>query len=340
MHCRGVAHALITLVILWTSDVGAQQRDESLGAKTRDANPATAGIRPRRQANLGTYSSNPRFSSNTRLDRLRRISPLAPRGIGLLRDPPFRGGPIKSLLDQRNYLRTRSALGASSTIALGQTPLPPRGPDDLQGNFLVGSPAESSSQPATQPTSGVRTYVDVLAARIDAKADEQFDLGAVYLRYGDFPRARHCFDVARDLRPDDPKPYLGSMVGSYCLGDYNQAIWEILRAMELAKTLDELRIEGFVDRFFPGEDAKSRHEAFERALDSVNPQGDSAGAPSPVNVLRAYYSWLNNDVSTAISAADLASQAFEGPRGDGIRRFRGWIAEEGRPAKVSGPVAR
>jgi hypothetical protein len=181
---------------------------------------------------------------------------------------------------------------------------------------------------------------DALAARLEAKGEQSFRLGVAYFRSGDFYAARQQFELARDVWPDRPRVYLACMFASNQVGEPNRGFRELLRAVELAKSLDDLRIEGFPEQFWPGEDEAAAKEAYRRVAEGINLAVRTGGGGELGRLLVAYYAWLNDDRNTALSAAEIALGAAAEPYDVPIRRFRDWLSEEQTPAAATAPAAR
>jgi tetratricopeptide (TPR) repeat protein len=204
------------------------------------------------------------------------------------------------------------------------------------------STAPTTTGPATtgpEGTTGVGrfgNYEDILETRLQEKAEQNFELGAAYFRSGEMLKARHHFELAGDVWLDKPQPYIAGMLASYELNDFNRAIGDLTRALELAKALDHLKIDDFLNKFYNGEDLAAQKAALGRAVDSVNLLVKSSGeAGGPANLLLAYYSWLNGDSITAAAAAESAARVFPEPTAKHIRKFHGWLLEEQQSAGPS-----
>jgi tetratricopeptide (TPR) repeat protein len=180
-------------------------------------------------------------------------------------------------------------------------------------------------------------FEDALADRLDKMAEENFELGMTYFRDGNFLLARHHFDMARDVWRDKPRCHIATMLVAYEMSDTNQAVNELMQALRMAKTLDDLKIEDFLDKFYAGDDPDKKRQALSRTVDSVNMFAqavkDAPAAPA-ANMLLAYYSWLNGDLVTAVSAADRASRALPDDAAEPVRRFRDMLVEKQRAAET------
>lgn len=345
----------LTASLIAADLVLAGQEKPSLGARSRQARHSSTGFAPRGRPMLGTYgSTRERSAMLTRIQNLRMISPLKPRSQGLLPDAPSARDPIRHILERRNFLRARSPLGQTATVMLGRSLM---SRDELvrrPGTAETSNTATTSTAPSASPMTtsqpeialdpfGVpvsRTVADVLAARLEAKGEEHFHLGLANFRAGEFVQARHHFEMARDVWPERPQPRLGCVFASHQVGDYNRATYELVRAVENATSLNDLRIQGMPGQFWPGSDEAAARTAFRRTVNAINLSVKSKGSATPASILLAYYAWLNDDRSTALSAAEAAIEAFPEPQASTVRRFRDWLKEEGSATGSTKPTAR
>ncbi|MBN2563718.1 MAG: hypothetical protein JXQ75_22600 [Phycisphaerae bacterium] len=147
-----------------------------------------------------------------------------------------------------------------------------------------------------------------MASRLQNKADENFELGFAHFRCGELVDARNCFEMVRDIERDRPRGYIADVFVS-CKGqDFHRAIVSLLRALERAETLEDLKIEGFIEKLFGGEDVEAQERGFRRVTESLNLFVNSNPDAPRLNMLLAYYAWLNGDLQTAIAAAEIAEK--------------------------------
>ncbi|HVP13461.1 MAG TPA: hypothetical protein VMV94_19970 [Phycisphaerae bacterium] len=330
-----LAFALCAALVVQTA--GAQQSSsDGLGKRAEQAKSGTIvpGITRTRGTNISTFYSAELRKSQTRLERLRTISPLATQRMGLLPDPTVPLTPIQRILDQRNFLRARSSLGRAETAFLGRS-LPLAGEGVVpQSPGVLTAAATTTTSPAGEAPAPLRLE-ETLQERINKTADDNFELGMSYCREGDLLRARYHFDLAKHLWLDKSRPRLACMAVAFESEDYFQATAELLQALRLAKTLDDLRIEGFADQFYPGNDPAEKRRALARTIDAVNRFVVATDNNPLAKLLLAYYSWLNGDVGVAASTADAVSQAIPEPGAGYVRKFRDMLTEEQRPADTA-----
>jgi hypothetical protein len=341
MSLRMVMLGLLVGVSLAPTAVRAQQRPDSLGEKAEQIRTGTAitGVRKINRANLNTYYNSRVSTTGYRLTRLRQMLPMGREGLSLLSDPSAPQTRIQRILEDRNLLRVRSPLAKSGTALLGRV-TPGLGTEGRMGapwgsSAVLGTTTEPTTQSTTQPADdgqGPVRFEVALADRLNATAARNFELGAACFRAGDLLRARYHFDLTKDLWLDQARPYVASMIVSFEVGDYNRSALELLRAFQLAKTLDDLRIDGFADKFLAGDDEEQRQRMLTRMVDTVNRFALTDREDPMPKVLLAYYSWLNGDVSVAVATAEEAARGASEPKAGNIRKFHDMLAEEQRAA--------
>jgi hypothetical protein len=338
-------HVLLSFgvwVFLWAQAAPAQQPRGTVGNRAERARPHgfVPGLNLRGRERKGTAYSNRFRGIQTHFDRLRSVASWMSQSGGLLPGPTQPQTPIQRLFDQRNLLRARSPLGQTGTAFLGRYALGSSG-QTAPAAAPTSQPAGVTTGPADDRPTPVR-FEDVLANRLDRMAEENFELGMTYFREGDFLKARHHFDMAGNVWRDKPRCHIATMLVAYEMQDMNQAVNELMRALQMAKTLDDLKIEGFLDKFYVGDDTDKKRQALSRTVDSINMFAQSvkdAPAASAANVLLAYYSWLNGDLVAAASAADRALRTLPEATAEPVRRFRDMLVESQR-APETGTTAQ
>ncbi len=280
-----------------------------------------------RQA-LGTFGSNRYQGIQTRAQILRSMSPLQRYEGGLLSPAPYPSSPITQLLNQRNLLKARSPLAYRASAMVGRYPIPSVLSVGDEAQFTTRSAGDSSSETEGAVADKPGQYEDLLAARLDSRAAEAFNLGAAFYRSGDFSHAHHSFDMAQQVWSDRPQPFLGAMLTSYSTGRYQRATTELVKAIERMEELDDLKIEGFVENFFEGADLSAKQAEFRKTVDSVNVFVVSTHGSPRANLLLAYFAWLNGDLGTAIAAAELAPEGFREELQEPIRKFHELLIQE------------
>lgn len=165
------------------------------------------------------------------------------------------------------------------------------------------------------------------AVRLAKKADEYFELGIGYFRNRDLIKARHCFERVKDLQRDRPRAFIADVFVAYDKGDHNRALLSLLRALERAETLEDLKLDRFIERLYKGDDYEEKQRAFKRTVESVNLFVNSRKSTPLMKVLLAYYAWLNGDLNTAIAAAEIAAGGAGDQPVPQIEKFRKLLIE-------------
>jgi len=297
--------------------------------RTNPQRPALTGLRPALQRRNATFYSNRYRGMQTRLDRIRAASPIMRRRHGLLEDIAPSGSHTQYIFDQRNLLRSRSPLGKQATAVIGRYDYLPRKTD--------GPRSDSNLRPSNdEPSVQMPGHFDEhLANRLEKKADDYFELGIAFFRSRDMIQARNCFEIVRDLQRDRPRGFVCDVLTSYERRDYNQAISSLIRALERAETLDDLKIDRFIERLYEGSDFEEKQRKFRRTVESVNLFVKSQSEPSLVNLLLAYYAWLNGDLGTAISAIKVAEGSADEFTTPQVAKFRMLLIEAKNESSTS-----
>jgi tetratricopeptide (TPR) repeat protein len=333
MRGRGVILALVVIPLLGIPRAEAQSRTGIYrpGLRARPEVLAGRTMRPRRR--LGTVVSNRYRGYQTRLDRLRaRLAIPRPR-YGLLQDPKPSASRVRYLLDQRNLLLSRSPLGRRVSALIGRQDYLPDNSGEERG---AGGRRRTNPdlQPKPSPTEDrvPEEFEDRLLSRLEKKAEDRFELGAAYFRSGDLIKARNCFEIVRHIQRDRPRGYAADVLVSYDRGDYNRAILSLWRALERIGTLEDLRIDRFIETFYDGADFAAKERVFKRTVESVNLFVKSSPAAPHMNLLLTYYAWLDGDLGTAIAAAEIAMERTKEPIAQYAERFLRLLIEarEGR----------
>ena len=205
------------------------------------------------------------------------------------------------MLDRRNPLQSKSALGRSRSALFGRQDYVIEADGRWRGEV---SPVEHwgpVNLPSTHSTTNPQSYSTRLSKRLEEKADHYYALGVAYFREGEFPKSRDYFQLVRQLEGDHPRAFVAIVLVSVHRDDINTAVMSLIRAIRRAKSLDDLRIEW--------KDFYAKEQNFRRVLDSVNLRAKSgAKANKALNLMLAYYSFLNDDLNTAIAEAKAAEE--------------------------------
>lgn len=174
-----------------------------------------------------------------------------------------------------------------------------------------------------------------LEARIAKQADDYFELGAAYFRNRDLFNARHCFEQVADLQPDSPRARIADVFVAYENSDYHRAVASLLLALNQGQSLDELRIDGFIEKFFEGDDLEAKQRAFGRKVEAINLLAQSQPDAPLVNLLLGFFAWLNGDLGTAITAVEIAEKALDKALVPRVERFRRLLIQAKKAASTS-----
>jgi tetratricopeptide (TPR) repeat protein len=230
-------------------------------------------------------------------------------------------------------LLSRSPLGRRVSALIGRQDYLPDNSGEERG---AGGRRRTNPdlQPKPSPTEDrvPEEFEDRLLSRLEKKAEDRFELGAAYFRSGDLIKARNCFEIVRHIQRDRPRGYAADVLVSYDRGDYNRAILSLWRALERIGTLEDLRIDRFIETFYDGADFAAKERVFKRTVESVNLFVKSSPAAPHMNLLLTYYAWLDGDLGTAIAAAEIAMERTKEPIAQYAERFLRLLIEarEGR----------
>ncbi len=331
---RVLAHilAFVSLALVPVSPVTAQV-DTGTNLIDREG---MGQVPSRANQRLRSYRSEAYQGVRNRMAHLRGRFRRPGRGEGFLRPEWPAISPIQRMLNSRNLLRTRSELGLGYTSLLGRHDFVRDASGRLRGDVSRWLPNEvpehmQSVDPMAPMDNRLTTKLEDRLAR---KADELFDRGMAYFRNQDLHSARDCFGIVRDLERDRPRAYIADLLVAMGKRDYNRATVSLIRAVDRSETLDDLRIDGFLEKFYAyGEegDLRSAKREYQRLVDSMNHLAKSNPSARHLSALLAYVRWLNGDLDTAISAAraaeeksvDLEEEASHAP----FRKFSRLLSE-------------
>ncbi len=320
------------------------------------------GLRGRATFRTGTGAK--RYAgTQTRVDRLRSSSPFTSRNESLLPSPPPSYSPIRVTMERRNLLRSRSNLGSRISLLIGRndylreaggqrrgdirdwpgvsslyhsSPIAQRSPS-AGAEARVPTPTSTSTtepSPSSEQPGGVGDYQDQLVSRLRTRADDYFELGASYLRHDEPIAVANCFEIVRGLESKGTRGLVADVFAAVRGESYNRAMTSLLKAIENAQSLDDLQIDQFIDFLYPGEDAATRRSNFRRMADTLTAQANLNPESALANLLMAYFSWLNGNIGTAITATENAERNLDATHVPHVQKFRQFLTEarEGRPA--------
>lgn len=338
---RVLAHilAFVSLVLVPVSLVNAQVDSGSdlIGKEGLGQAPT------RRNQRLRSYRSDAHIGVKNRMAHLRGRFRRPGREGGFLRPEWPAISPIQRMLNSRNLLRTRSELGLGYTSLLGRHDFVRDGTGRLRGDVSRWLPNEvPEHMKSVDPMAPIDNRLTAkMEDRLSRKADELFERGMAYFRNGDLHSARDCFGIVRDLERDRPRAFIADLLVAMGKRDYNRATVSLMLAVDRAETLDDMRIDGFLEKFYAyGEDGdlRSAKREYQRLVDSMNHVAKSNPSARHLSALLAYARWLNGDLDTAISAAQAAEETPVGMKEDApvtpFRKFSRFLSES-RHAPVS-----
>lgn len=305
---------LITLLLCPALAAGQSRRnsawslpwhDSQANRRQNDAPHSQLQTRIRRRR-PDVYGSVQSLRLSTRPDRLR--AELATmysarrnrreRGLLPIERPPM--SRVAQMLDSRNLLRSHSTLGRNRSALIGRQDYVIEADGRWRGEVTpaVKSPA---NLPNTDATTKPRSYASRLSERLEEKADAYYRLGIAYFREGQYPRSRDYFQLVRQLENDHPRAFVAIVLVSLQGEDINTAVTSLVHAIRRAESLADLRIEW--------EEFYTKEQNFQRVVNSVNLMAKSgAGTNKALNLMLAYYSFLNGDLNTAIAEAKAAEE--------------------------------
>lgn len=315
--------AIFGLVCLvFAPAVEAQHRDSAQSPGRQGRGPMSLGgarglgySADRRVSKLATrldhyrpdiYGTARLLGLRTRVDRIRDVIPYRREGTRLVGQMAGPSNPISILLDRRNLLSPRSVLGNESSELTGRCYY---GKDD-QGRWLGEvaddvDPEEAVRRLQAIENSTAPSYEDRLEASLADKADEYYRLGLFYFQQGQYLKARDRFELVRQLEPNKTRAHLAGVLVAYQRGDFASATVSLVSAIDekRCKSLSDLWVDPF--RFYPD------RRGFQTAFKQLSQAARSGVASAPVQLLFAYYAWLNGDMNTAIASAELAEAGLQ-----------------------------
>ena len=223
---------------------------------------------------------------------------------------------IKRHLDQQNLLGVRSPLARKTTSTNGRNDFVT---DDETGQMFgdysrIEKLAASGKSAANPQKADDGSFQDAIIRRLEAKANEYYDLGASAFRQGKYIQANGYFDLVKDVENDKTRPYLAKVIVGVQKDDYLSAHANLLRAIDITPNLDGLKVD--VTKFYKGP------EDFRRRVELMNLKASRTTDNPIAGLLQSYYMWLNGDLGTAIAAATAAEKNSPGDAGRAVKKFR------------------
>lgn len=308
--------------------------------------PSRYGFRqPARRFTAGG-SSNMIDPFSTRIDQIRNGLPDRLRMTGPLRDPRLRtfssiDTPVRSLLDRRNLLGSRSTLAQLSRGTVDSEEYAKfRSNPSIDGEEF---PSLENRRPDEFRPSA--RYEDELERILRKQEADYYARGVDYFRQGKMVRAADCFDVCRSHDRNNARYAVAGLIVAYERSNYNRAIVSLLTALRLAESLEDLRIPveddpstGVRGFYVSGDRGGSFGSTVDRANVRANlTSGSSAGY---AQLFLAFFAWLNGEVSTAIHAAEVAESELPKEQATVAKKFRELLIDERKAALSGSPDVR
>lgn len=316
---------LLTAVVLTVSAPADGQYRSPYQTAKQYGNLRFQGRSERLGRLTASYESRRYSGARTRLGYLTGIAPFLSAGQGLLTPEPQSMSPIRQALDQRHLLGPRSVIAKRIAGRAGRLDYVYDDTGEWRGAVPPSLP--DVAQAPSLPTGAAVSMEDRLSATLQQQADEYFELGLAYCRAGKLIEAANCLALVKEMERDTPRAFVADVFVSLSSDRYFRAMLSLRRALEAAKTLDDLRIDRFIERLYPGDDIEAQERAFQRQVESVNLFVNANPGAHQQYVLLAYFAWLNGDLGTAISAAETAEKGQDAEFSQEIARFRKLLQE-------------
>jgi tetratricopeptide (TPR) repeat protein len=264
------------------------------------------------------------------------LAPFPNVGGGVLPPEQPSASPIRNALEQRNLLKPRSLIAKRVAARAGRLDYLPDENGDWRG--AVSPRAERDFRPAPVPPPSVApTLNDRMADDIKQQAEEYFELGLANYRAGRLNEAADCIALVKEIERDSPRGFIADVFIAQSSQCYFRAIMSLHRAIQNAKSLDDLKIDRFIERMYPGDEVDDQRRAFRREVEVLNLLVNQNPEISQPFILLAYYAWLNGDFGTAVSAAEKAERGSAPDFAQVAARFRKLLQEADRGPPTSSP---
>jgi hypothetical protein len=277
-----------------------------------------------RQSPLSTFDNRRYSGIVTRPEQIRSLIN-TPSRYGRTQFKELMPTPVKQILDRRNLLTVRSPLARQTMSVIGRADYLP----DEESGAMRGDYERLLDTVPDVPINPLRgddgSFQDAIEARLRASADEYYQKATDAFTKRQFIQARNFFGLVKDVEPDKTRAYLGTLFISVHKGDFFQAYGALLRAIDLADQLDELRVD---TNFF-----YKNQEDFRRRVENLNLIAQRSRESDAAQMLYAYYAWLNGDVGTAIDSAASAEKLAKGAVALTINKFREFLIQKRSVAK-------
>lgn len=222
-------------------------------------------------------------------------------------------------LSRQNLLALRSPLARKATSTIGKNDFvtdPETG--QMFGDYSRIQQRVDAAKPGfNSDKSDDGSYQDAIVKRLQAKANEYYDLGTAAFRQSKFTNAADYFDLVKEVEYDKTRAYLAKAIVGVQRSDYLTAHGNLLRAMDLAQNLDDLKID--INKFYKSP------EDFRRRAELLNLQAQKYTDSPIATLILSYYMWVNGDMETAISTATTAEKRSPGVSNVPVKKFRDFL---------------
>lgn len=206
---------------------------------------------------------------------------------------------VAQMMNRHNLLRSNSELARNRSALIGRQDYILEANGRWRGEVSPLESSDSVNVLNAERAAAPLNYSSRLSAQLEEKADRYYRQGVASFREGQYPRSRDYFQLVRQLEDDQPRAFVANVLVSLQGSDVNVAVTSLIHAIDRAESLDDLMVEW--KEFYVKE------QDFRRIVNSVNVLAKSGdGTNKAMNLMLAYYSFLNGDLNTAIATAELA----------------------------------
>lgn len=241
---------------------------------------------------------------------------------GILDDPIPSFDPVYHLLMSHNLVPAQSLVVQNALMTAG------RNDYRIENGKWVGAAPEirfQSLTPATITTQDggvVRPKIEdpdneqgklwnpnpgalneTLEQNIEKQVEQHFAQGMEEFRAGNYLAAQGHFELYCDIDPSNPRSRAALTLVSFARSNDNQMLVSLILALKHTQSLDQIRLNRA--EFYPEE------RDFERILSDLNLATRAPNSPPHAKILLAFYRFLGDDISGAISSMNDAIKALE-----------------------------
>lgn len=144
---------------------------------------------------------------------------------------------------------------------------------------------------------------DTLEQNIEKQGEQHFALGIEEFRAGNYLAAQGHFELYGAIDPSNPRGRAALTLVSFARDNDNQMLVSLILALKHTKSLDQIKLTR--TDFYP------EQRDFERILSDLNLATRAPNAPPHAKILLAYFRFLGDDISGAISSMNDAIKSLE-----------------------------